>query len=266
MRLSAASAIGFDRVHPPLPAGAAHELRASSKRIDDTVGGAHAQAALYQLVSIARDRYFSAATLRTVSGDHTPTTTCRSIASACIAGPAQPVALLRLQVHLAGQLLNYKGDRVAMANSVETRYPFLDEDVIAFTSRLAPRWKLRGLRDKYLLRHAAARVLPTEVGVPHARPCSARRSPRSFLTNAPPFVRQLMSPEALRKTGYFDRETVRPRLRAHRLGQADKVSVFKRLGLSGVVATQLWHHLYISGGLCELPNQSPAPQVARPAA
>jgi asparagine synthase (glutamine-hydrolysing) len=34
--------------------------------------------------------------------------------------------------------------------------------------------------------------------------------------------------------------------------------------LSGVVATQLWHHLYISGGLCELPEQSPRPQVERP--
>jgi asparagine synthase (glutamine-hydrolysing) len=30
-----------------------------------------------------------------------------------------------------------------MANSVETRYPFLDEDVIAFAACLHPRWKLR---------------------------------------------------------------------------------------------------------------------------
>ena len=94
-----------------------------------------------------------------------------------------------------------------MANSVETRYPYLDEDVIAFTSRLAPRWKLRGLRDKYLLRHAAARVLPREAAF---RRKAMFRAPlaETFLANAPPFVRQLMSPEALRKTGYFDPETV----------------------------------------------------------
>ena len=52
---------------------------------------------------------------------------------------------LGCKVHLAGLLLNQKGDRVAMANSVEARYPFLDEDVIAFASRIHPRWKLRGL-------------------------------------------------------------------------------------------------------------------------
>jgi asparagine synthase (glutamine-hydrolysing) len=34
--------------------------------------------------------------------------------------------------------------------------------------------------------------------------------------------------------------------------------------LSGVVATQLWHHLYLGGGLCDLPEHSPRPQVVRP--
>ena len=73
-----------------------------------------------------------------------------------------------------------------------------------------------------------------------------------------------MSPEALRKTGYFDPETVGRDYALIAAGQASKVGVFKRLGLSGVVATQLWHHLYISGGLCELPDLSPRPQVERP--
>ena len=186
------------------------------KRIDDTVGGAHAQAALYQLVSIARDRYFSR-DIKDRIGDHTPYDDVPLDRERMHRwSPLNQSLYYGYKVHLAGQLLNYKGDRVAMANSVETRYPYLDEDVIAFTSRLAPRWKLRGLRDKYLLRHAAARVLPREAAF---RRKAMFRAPlaETFLANAPPFVRQLMSPEALRKTGYFDPETVRPRLRAHRL-------------------------------------------------
>ncbi|HEX7262078.1 MAG TPA: asparagine synthase (glutamine-hydrolyzing), partial [Luteolibacter sp.] len=55
------------------------------------------------------------------------------------------------RVTLAGHLLQAKGDRVAMHSSVEVRYPFLDEEVFEFTSRLHPRWKLNGLRDKHLL-------------------------------------------------------------------------------------------------------------------
>jgi asparagine synthase (glutamine-hydrolysing) len=33
-----------------------------------------------------------------------------------------------------------------------------------------------------------------------------------------------------------------------------KLGTFASLGLGGVVATQLWHHLYLGGGLCALPH------------
>jgi asparagine synthase (glutamine-hydrolysing) len=32
-----------------------------------------------------------------------------------------------------------------------------------------------------------------------------------------------------------------------------------------VVATQLWHHLYLGGDLCELPNLDYAPKAVAPA-
>ncbi|PYT07789.1 MAG: asparagine synthetase B, partial [Acidobacteria bacterium] len=65
------------------------------------------------------------------------------------------------KTQLPGLLLNHRGDRASMANSVETRYPFLDESLIELCCRIDPRWKLRGLsRDKYLLRLAARRLLP----------------------------------------------------------------------------------------------------------
>jgi asparagine synthase (glutamine-hydrolysing) len=36
------------------------------------------------------------------------------------------------------------------------------------------------------------------------------------------------------------------------------------MGLTGVLSTQLWHHLYMGGGLCDLPDHSARPQVDRP--
>ena len=81
----------------------------------------------------------------------------------------------------------------------------------------------------------------------------------------PPFVRQLMSPEALQTHRLLRR---RRRCGATTTliarGQANKVGVFSSMGLSGVLATQLWHHLYMGGGLCELPEHAPRPQVERP--
>ena len=64
------------------------------------------------------------------------------------------------------QRINAKGDRVAMHSSVETRYPFLDEDVFAYLAPLHPRWKLRGFKEKYLLRRLAERWLPASIAWP----------------------------------------------------------------------------------------------------
>jgi asparagine synthase (glutamine-hydrolysing) len=86
----------------------------------------------------------------------------------------------------------------------------------------------------------------------------------SFFVDPPRYVRQLMSPEALRRTGYFDPQTVLQDSALVAAGQADKLNVFLKMGLSGVLATQLWHHHYLGGGLCELPELSPQPAIQRP--
>jgi len=159
---------------------------------------------------------------------------------------------LGYKVHLAGLLLNHKGDRVAMASSVETRYPFLDEDVIALAARVHPSWKLsRSFKDKILLRQAAARLLPKEIAF---RPKGMFRAPlaESFFVNTPPFVRQLLSEESLAATGYFDAPRVARDCDLLSSGKGAKLGTFRSLGMVGVLATQLWHHLYLGGGLCEL--------------
>jgi asparagine synthase (glutamine-hydrolysing) len=158
------------------------------------------------------------------------------------------------RVTLAGHLLQAKGDRVSMHSSVEVRYPFLDEEVFDFLARLHPRWKLRGFRDKHLLRLLAERWLPPAV---YRRRKVIFRAPLdSFhIDPEPAFVAQLLSEESLRRTGYFDIAAVHHWRRAFRkmpVGSLPRLSV--EMGLTAVVATQLWHHLYISGELAELPT------------
>ena len=66
-----------------------------------------------------------------------------------------------------------------------------------------------------------------------------------------------MSEESLRRTGYFDPASVREWRKAYRdlrVGSLPRLSV--ELGLAAVVATQLWHHTYIDGSLCELPSRA----------
>ncbi|MGA9442553.1 MAG: asparagine synthase (glutamine-hydrolyzing) [Methyloceanibacter sp.] len=224
------------------------------RRIDALIGGPLAQSVMYSLVSTSRDRYFSAGFKEELGGHVAYEDLDLDLDRMARWHPLNRSLYLGYKVHLPGLLISQKGDRIAMANSVETRYPFLDEDVISFASQLSPRWKLRRrMRDKYLLRHAAGRVLPRNVA---QRPKHMFQAPLadSFLVNAPPFVRELISEESLKRTGYFDVDQVqRDCALVAAQGSSRGLGRFYSLGLGGVVATQLWHHVYLGGGLCSLP-------------
>jgi len=64
--------------------------------------------------------------------------------------------------YLAGDLLP-KTDRTTMAHSVEARAPFLDAAWVEWTARLPERYKVRGLKTKWLLTAAFADKLPPEI-------------------------------------------------------------------------------------------------------
>ncbi|MFO0950844.1 MAG: asparagine synthase C-terminal domain-containing protein [Isosphaeraceae bacterium] len=157
------------------------------------------------------------------------------------------------RVMLAGLLMISKGDRIAMHSSVETRYPFLDDDVIRFCAGIAPEYKLHGLTEKWILRRVAEKTLPVQIA---RRPKTMFRSSlsKTFLgDHRPPWVDQLLSPESLRSTGYFDPERVACQRRMQNMLPRVTVGRFVNdVGLTCVVSTQLWHHLFC-GGLCDLP-------------
>lgn len=243
---------------------APHIAMSQQRNIDHMFGGPHAQSEMYNFVALSRHRFYSRE-MKERLGTH-------------LAYEDLPLDMERMKrwhplnrslyigykTMLCGMLLNHKGDRVAMANSVETRYPFLDDDVIKLCSRVHPRWKLRRARyDKYLLRRAATRYLPEDIAM---RPKAMFRAPfaESFFAHAPPFVRQLMSEESLRKTGYFDVAGVRKHFEHYLSGNASTARFFLEMGLISVLSTQLWHHMYLGGGLCELPDTKPNPKVDRP--
>jgi asparagine synthase (glutamine-hydrolysing) len=156
---------------------------------------------------------------------------------------------------LPGLLMNHKGDRVAMASAVETRYPFLDEEVIALCARISPRFKLRGaLRDKWVLREMAAEFLPRRIS---RRPKMMFRAPfgATFFADPPAYVSQLLRRESLAAGGYFDPDKVEASLGEYRRSFLPPGRrVFVEMGLAAVLATQLWHHLYMGRALCELPR------------
>ncbi|WP_246810142.1 asparagine synthase (glutamine-hydrolyzing) [Methyloligella sp. GL2] len=233
-------------------------------RIDRMIDGPHAQSLLYNLVATARQRYYGDGMWQGLQGHVAYEDLNLDLERMKRWHPLNRSLYLGYKLHLPGLLLSHKGDRVGMANSVELRYPFLDEGVIAYGERIHPNWKLKGFkRDKYLIRQAAHRLLPPQVA---ERPKAMFRAPlaESFLATPPDFVRDLLSPESLRRSGYFDVEAVRRDCELIAKGE-ESLNQFASLGLGGVVATQLWHHLYMGGNLCELPEVDLNPMPAQAA-
>jgi len=150
---------------------------------------------------------------------------------------------LEIAGFMSPYLLCSQGDRVAMAHSVEGRFPFLDHRVAEFCGRLPSRLRLRGLRDKYLLRKLGASLLPAEIW---NRPKKPYRAPihRSFFHTAQaPYVRELLSASALRATGLFNPLAVEKLIakidQGHPLGETDDMAV------AGILSTQLVRQRFV---------------------
>jgi asparagine synthase (glutamine-hydrolysing) len=226
--------------------------------VETSIGGTNAWIDSYGMLAISKLRFYSEQMREVMHDSHPwgelgfPTERAKRWA------PLNRGVWMAARVLLAGHLLQAKGDRVSMHSSVEVRYPFLDEEVFDFTARLHPRWKLRGFRDKYLLRLLAERWIPKSIARRHK--VIFRAPLDSFhMDPEPPYVTQLLSDESLRRTGYFDLKEVahwRRNFRGLRAGSLPRLSV--EMGLTAVVATQLWHHRFMGGGLADLPEWSGA--------
>ena len=224
--------------------------------IEESVGGPNAWIDSFGVLTLAKLRFFTESMMEVQRSNRPWARLGMDLERARNWHPLNRGVWVAGRVTLAGHLLQAKGDRVAMHSSVEVRYPFLDEDVFDFTAKLHPRWKLRGFRDKHILRLLAERWVPPSV---YKRGKVIFRAPLdSFhLDPEPPFVTDLLSDESLKRTGYFDIPAIRHWRKAYtglREGSLPRLSI--EMALAAIVATQLWHHTYIDGSLCELPTQT----------
>ena len=144
---------------------------------------------------------------------------------------------------LPSYLLSSQGDRMLMANSVEGRFPFLDHRLIAFANELHPRYKMRVLREKHLLRETMRAELPPVIVQRHKQPYRAPDA-AAFLQGSPPdYVNQLLGRECLASYGYFDPDKV-GRLVA-KLQRARVHAARDNMAFVGVLSTQLWHQQFV---------------------
>ncbi|HXO42600.1 MAG TPA: asparagine synthase (glutamine-hydrolyzing) [Thermoanaerobaculia bacterium] len=121
--------------------------------------------------------------------------------------PIHQRSYLDVKLRLADHLLADHGDRMALANSVEGRYPFLDVGVVDLVREIPPGLKVNDFVEKYVLKRVAAELLPPEI---IAREKFGFRAPGSpyLLAQRIDWIDDLLSYDRIKRQGFFDPDKV----------------------------------------------------------
>jgi asparagine synthase (glutamine-hydrolysing) len=127
--------------------------------------------------------------------------------------PVERYLLVDQNYYLPDDIL-YKTDRMSMAHSLEVRPPFLDHRIVEFAASLPRDLKIRGFRQKLLLKELMRGKLPA---------CVLDRKKSGFDIPAHDWFRgslralllDTVSPEAVDSTGIFDNRAIQSLIRDH---------------------------------------------------
>jgi len=157
---------------------------------------------------------------------------------------------------LPGYILSSQGDRVAMAHAVECRFPFLDHRVVEFAARIPPELKIRGLREKHILRESARTLVPSTISHRAKQPYRSPDSLSFLGANQPDYVDDCLSTSELAANGWFDSRAVGKLVRKCR---AQAPAGFRdNMAFVGILSTQLWQREFVRGARSLVPPVSPA--------
>jgi asparagine synthase (glutamine-hydrolysing) len=114
---------------------------------------------------------------------------------------------LDLKLRLADHLLTDHGDRMAMANSVELRHPFLDVEVAALAERMPPDLKLNQFEEKFVVKRVADRFVQPEVVQREKFGWYSHGTP-DMLQAGVECTRAHLDTSAIKRQGFFNPEAV----------------------------------------------------------
>ena len=151
---------------------------------------------------------------------------------------------IEIKLFMSGYLLSSQGDRMAMANSIESRYPFLDHRMIEFCMSVHPDLKLRILNEKYLLKKTMIGKLPEEI---LERSKQAYRAPIKsvFLSEEIPMhLKKMLSEKKIREFGIFNFDKVN--LLFNKMKNKNQFSEIDNMALITILSTQILYDQFVN--------------------
>jgi asparagine synthase (glutamine-hydrolysing) len=126
---------------------------------------------------------------------------------------------LEMKFFLADHNLNYT-DKMSMATGVEVRVPFLDRELVEFSTQVPTHLKLKGMTTKYLLKKVMEKYLPHEVIY---RPKSGFGAPvRKWITmDMDETIKGYLSQRNMNKRNIFNNDKVQKLIHDNKAGIID---------------------------------------------
>jgi asparagine synthase (glutamine-hydrolysing) len=143
-----------------------------------------------------------------------------------------------LHSYLPHNILRYS-DRMSMAHGLEVRVPYTDHKLIEFLARVPWQAKLKRNQTKCLLRQAAEHWVPRKI---LTRDKMGLNPPMGLWLreHLRPLLSEYLSPDRIRRRGYFEPCTVQELIRDLMTGRRDY-----SLHLWALISFEEWHRQYL---------------------
>lgn len=160
---------------------------------------------------------------------------------------------LEQNIFLSNYLLSSQGDRVAMANSIEIRLPFLDYRLAQYMARVPSIWKILGLDEKHILKKSLAGIVPDSVRRRPKHPYRAPIQESLYHPRARESFAGFLSERSLQESGLF--QPARVAMFMKKLEAGRSVSEVDGMALAGILSSQILYQQFI--------REFPAPEQTR---
>lgn len=150
---------------------------------------------------------------------------------------------LEASIFMSGYLLSSQGDRMAMGNSVEGRYPFLDYRVIELCNKLPDNFKLNCLNEKFILKRISSGKIPPSISKRSKQPYRAPISSIFFNPSSPAYITDMLSETSFKSSGLFNFQKVK--LLMNKVLLQKNVSEVDQMAIAGILSTQLIFKMFV---------------------
>lgn len=111
------------------------------------------------------------------------------------------------KLRLVDHLVSDHGDRMALANSIEVRYPFLDKNLVEFSREVPVDLKLNELTEKYIIKKMAERFVPSSV-VEREKFGFVAPGSAYLLGRDIDYINEILSYDVIKKQGFFNPDQI----------------------------------------------------------